>query len=297
VILRWAPTAGAALLAAAMFAALRPSAHGPSEPPAPTVAAHRLVPTPLSRRVTTGRVAVRGAFRTGPGPDGRVWKGVGDDAYIDVAGAGRRWLAFRVGSYGVPRRLNIVALGRMSRPARITTSAVPVLFGPFGVKTSLRFAIKGSPPSRSPAPGAPAGDFFLSEPVLSAVPAAMLPGAGFWPIEYSGARRAVWLRDYGVAIVIARRGTRRAWLRFRTFSLVRQRLVVRMADPPRKHLATIDVFPNIEVPVLVGPIRLVRGMANVRFDASPGASPASGGDSRPVSVEFKDFDVALRLGR
>jgi hypothetical protein len=282
-----------------MFAALSPSgppspASPPSPPPAGGTPRRQLH---LTQNETTGRVAVGGAIRTAPGPDGRIWKAIGDKAHINVLGEGRRWLAFRVGSYAIPRRLNLTAFGLRSRPARITTSAIPVLFGPFGVKARLRFGIKGSPPSRSPAPGVPAGDFFVSEPVLSAVAGAMLPGAGFWQVEYTGLRRAVWLRDYGIATVVARRGTNRAWLRFRTFSLVRQRLAVRLADPPRKHITDIDVFPGVETPVLVGPIRLVRGIADVRFDAFPGASPAGPNDARPVSVEFKDFDVALQVGR
>jgi hypothetical protein len=281
-----------------MFAALYPSGPPPPEPGQAAATANakqvrktRLV---LTRRETTGRVSIGGAFRKGPGPDGRPWKGIGVKGRIDVVSEGRRWLAFRVGSYAVPRRLNLVALGGTSRPARIATSATPVLFGPFQVKARLRFAVKGTPPPRSPAAGAPAGAFFVSEPVLSAVPAALLPGAGFWPTEYTGTHRAVSLRDYGTATVIARRGTRRAWLRLRTSASVRQRVTVRMADPPRTLVANLDVYPGVELPALVGPIPLTRGVASVRFDAFPGARPARGGD-RPVSVEFKDFDVALQL--
>ena len=297
---RWAPVAAAALLAAGMLAALYPSGPPTAAPPAPNAVQPARPPKPklvLTRGVTTGRASVGGAFGTAPGPDARLWKAVGKSGRIDVAATGGRWLAFRVGSFMVSRTLSLSTPAVVSRSVRVATSAKPVLFGPFTVGSSLRFSIKGSPPPRSPAPGAPAGSFFISEPVLSVVPAAVLPGTGFWETEYDGGRRSVWLRDYGVVTVVARAARRRAWIRFRASVLNPQRLVARMADPPRTRLARFDLRPGEQALIEIGPIPLDHGVADVRFDALPGASAATQSDARPVSVEFKDLDAAIPLVR
>ena len=251
----------------------------------------------LTHAVTTGRAAVGGAFGTAPGPDGRVWKAVGRPGHIDIVARGGRWLAFRVGSFVLPRTLRLSTRFGESRPARVTTSAKPVLFGPFPVRTTARFSLKASPPPRAPARGAPAGAFFVSEPVLSVVAAAVLPGAGFWETEYDGDHRSVWLRDYGEVTVVSKTWRRRAWIRFRAFVLSPQHLVARMADPPRTRLAKFDLRPGEERVIELGPIPLDHGVADVRFDALPGARPASANDPRAVSVEFKDLDAAIQVRR
>jgi hypothetical protein len=285
-----------------MLAALYPSGPPAAPPPPPPTFANTptLRPRPelvLTRAVTTGRASVGGAVGTAPGPDGRVWKGVGSAGHIDVAATGTRWLAFRAGSYAVPRKLRLTTAAGSSRPFRIATSARPLLVGPFRTKTGVRFAIKGSPPPSSPAPGAPAGSFFISEPVLSAIPAAILPGAGFWETEYERGRRAVWLQDYGTLTVVAESSRRSAWIRFRAFVLEPQRVVVRTADPPRTRLARFNLRPGEERLFELGPIALHNGVADVRFDALPGASRASPADSRAVSVEFKELDAAIPVKR
>jgi hypothetical protein len=276
-----------------MVAALFPSGPPAAEPAAVPPPAAPAKPS-LSRAVTTGRTAVGGEFGTAPGPDGRIWKAIGGPGYIDVAAKGTRWLAFRAGSFAVPRKLVLSTPAGSSQAVRLTTSEKPVIFGPFRLKKQVRFAIKGTPPPRSPAPGAPAGSFFVSEPVLSAVPVAVLPGQGFWQIEYSAGRRSVWLRDYGVATLFARpTEARRAWIRFRASVLAPQTLVIRLADSPRTRLARFKLLPGADKPIVVGPIPLVGGSRDVRFDALPGASQASEADTRAVSVEFKDLDAAV----
>jgi hypothetical protein len=297
---RWAPAAGAALLAAGMLAALYPSGPPPAAPPPPVTLVNTptLKPKPklvLTHSVATGRASVSGAFGTAPGPDGRIWKAVGQAGRIDVTTTGTRWVGFRAGSFSVSRKLRLTTPAGSSRPFRVTTSARAVVVGPFRANGHVRFAIKGSPPPKSPAPGAPAGAFFISEPVISAVPAVVLPGAGFWETEYTKGHRSVWLRDFGALTVVAR-STRRAWIRFRAAVLVPQRLVVRMADPPRTRLARFNLRPGADSVIQIGPVPLRGGVADVRFDALPGASQASANDPRAVSIEFKDLNAAIAVG-